>query len=140
MLLVGPPGLMVSTLFAAMNASSAAWTVLYSELHACTDELVVSPRSHCRSCGRVLNFVDLIPVGGYLIRRGRCASCGSPIGQSSPVVEGLSGALMLIPLATLGLGWGAVVGGVAVALLGAAAVTVAFARVQQPAKRGSRLG
>jgi prepilin signal peptidase PulO-like enzyme (type II secretory pathway) len=103
-------------------------------------ESLVSPRSHCRSCGRVLNLVDLIPVGGYLIRRGRCASCGSLIGPSSPVVEGLSGALMLIPLATLGLGWGAVVGGVAVALLGAAAVVVSFARAQAPARRGSRLG
>jgi|ERR1700674_59348 len=103
-------------------------------------ESLVSPRSHCRSCGRVLNFVDLIPVGGYLIRRGRCASCGSPIGPSSPLVEGLAGALMLIPLATLGLGWGAVVGGVAVSLLGAGAVTVSFARVQPQARRGSRLG
>ena len=37
-------------------------------------ESVVRPRSHCRSCGRVLNFVDLIPVAGYLIRAGRCAT------------------------------------------------------------------
>ena len=32
-------------------------------------ESVVSPRSHCRSCGRVLNVVDLFPVAGYLVRR-----------------------------------------------------------------------
>ena len=103
-------------------------------------ESIVGPRSHCRSCGRVLNLVDLIPVAGYLVRRGRCASCGASIGPSSPVVEGLAGAVMLIPMATLGVGWGAVVGGVAVALLGAAALTVSFARNQAPARRGSRLG
>jgi leader peptidase (prepilin peptidase) / N-methyltransferase len=103
-------------------------------------ESLISPRSHCRSCGRVLNFVDLIPVGGYLIRRGRCASCSSPIGPLSPTVEIFCGALMLIPLATLGLAWGAVVGSVAVSLLGAGAVTVSFARfarVQPPARRSS---
>ena len=103
-------------------------------------ESLVSPRSHCRSCGRVLNLVDLIPIAGYLIRRGRCATCGVPIGASSPVVEGLCGALMLISLAMLGLGWGAVAGGSAVVLLGAGAVAVSFARAQAPARPGSRLG
>src|SRR3981081_2034730 len=43
MFLVGPAELMGSTLFAAMKASSAACTVLYSELQAWTDELVVKP-------------------------------------------------------------------------------------------------
>jgi prepilin signal peptidase PulO-like enzyme (type II secretory pathway) len=102
-------------------------------------ESLVAPRSHCRSCGRVLNFVDLIPVAGYVIRRGRCASCGSSIGPSSPAIEAGSGALMLIPLAAFGLVPGAVVGAVAVAVVGAAAVTLSFARTQG-ARRGSRLG
>jgi prepilin signal peptidase PulO-like enzyme (type II secretory pathway) len=93
-------------------------------------ESLITPRSHCRSCGRVLNLVDLIPLVSYLIRKGRCASCGASIGPSSPVVEGLAGAVMLVPLATLGLGWGALVGGVGVTLLGAAAVSVSFARAQ----------
>ena len=57
-------------------------------------ESVVRPRSRCRSCGRVLNLVDLIPVAGYLIRAGRCATCtvfvpgcreiDSPIARSLP--------------------------------------------------------
>jgi prepilin signal peptidase PulO-like enzyme (type II secretory pathway) len=99
-------------------------------------ESLISPRSHCQSCGRVLNLVDLIPVAGYLIRRGRCAICASQIGLSSLVVEVLCGTVMLIPLATVGLPWGALVGGVAVALLGAGAVAVSLAR----ARPGSRLG
>jgi prepilin signal peptidase PulO-like enzyme (type II secretory pathway) len=102
-------------------------------------ESLMSPRSHCRSCGRVLNAVDLIPVIGYLIRRGRCASCSTSIGLSSPATEALCGAMMLIPLATLGLLPGAVVGGIGVALVGAAAVGLSFSRVED-ARRESRLG
>ena len=37
-------------------------------------ESLVTPRSHCRSCGRVLNVIDLLPVAGYFIRGGRCAT------------------------------------------------------------------
>lgn len=91
-------------------------------------ESLIHPRSHCRSCRRVLNVVDLIPVGGYLIRSGRCAGCGVSIGPLSPVVEGLCGALMLAPLIVLGLVPGALVGAAAVALIGVAVVGLAFAR------------
>lgn len=99
-------------------------------------ESIVHPRSHCRSCGRVLNVVDLIPVVGYLVRRGRCASCGTPIGPSSPAVEAVCGGLMVLPLAMLGPVAGALVGGVAVVGLGLAAVGLAFARAG--ARRESR--
>jgi leader peptidase (prepilin peptidase)/N-methyltransferase len=91
-------------------------------------ESLVRPRSHCRSCGRVLDLVDLIPVGGYLIRGGRCASCGVAIGPSSPLVEALCGAVMLAPLALLGPWPGAVVGFAAIALVGVGAVSVALRR------------
>src|SRR6266849_5680935 len=82
-------------------------------------ESIVRPRSHCRSCGRVLNLVDLIPVAGYAIRRGRCASCGASIGASAPAVEAACGLSMLVALATLGLASGALAGSAAIALLGA---------------------
>ncbi len=94
-------------------------------------ESVVRPRSHCRSCGRTLNLVDLIPVGGYLIRRGRCAGCGCAIGASSPLVEAACGALMLAPLILLGPLHGAAVGLGGVALVAAAAVGFAFARARR---------
>ena len=102
-------------------------------------ESLVHPRSHCRSCGRVLNLVDLIPVAGYMIRGGRCATCGASIGASSPAVEVLCGALMLASLAAFGLLLGALLGGVAVAIVGVAAVTLSFARTRG-ARRGFRLG
>jgi leader peptidase (prepilin peptidase)/N-methyltransferase len=97
------------------------------------------PRSHCRSCGRELGLVDLIPVGGYLIRGGRCASCGAAIGAWSPIVEVLCGIAMLAPLAFLGLWPGALVGFVAVSLLGLTAVGSAFGRTPG-SRRGSRVG
>jgi prepilin signal peptidase PulO-like enzyme (type II secretory pathway) len=89
-------------------------------------ESLVYPRSHCRSCGRELDVIDLIPVGGYFIRRGRCATCGVAIGASAPLVESMCGAVMLAPLALLGPWPGALLGFAAVALVGAAAVGLAF--------------
>ena len=102
-------------------------------------ESVMAPRSHCRSCGRVLNLVDLIPVAGYLIRNGRCATCGVMIGLSSLVTELLCGVLVLVPIAAFGLVKGALVGGFAVALVGVAAVTLAT-RSRSAKRPGSRLG
>jgi prepilin signal peptidase PulO-like enzyme (type II secretory pathway) len=102
-------------------------------------ESLVRPRSHCRACGRQLNVIDLVPIAGYLVRGGRCASCGVAIGASSPAVEALCGAFMLAPLALLGLARGAVVGGAAVTLVGVTAVGLSFARTHS-ARRGSRPG
>lgn len=73
-------------------------------------ESVISPRSHCRACGRQLNAVDLAPVAGYLIRGGRCATCRTPIGVSAPMVELVSAACMVVPIAWLGLWPGAAIG------------------------------
>ncbi len=87
-------------------------------------ESVIRPRSHCRSCGRVLNAVDLAPVVGYLLRAGRCASCGIRIGVASPLIEGLCGGAMLVALGFLGLWPGALVGLSAIAAVGAVALAL----------------
>ena len=99
-------------------------------------ESIVRPRSHCRSCGRTLNWVDLLPVAGYLVRRGRCATCGSPIGVSALVVEAASGAGMLIAVMLLGPVRGGIVGLVAIVLSGLVLVSVSTAR--RAAGRGVR--
>lgn len=91
-------------------------------------ESLVHPGSHCRACGRRLNFVDLVPVAGYLIRAGRCASCGAPIGAASPVVEALAGAAMAVPVFWLGPLRGGVAGLVLVTLLGVTVVGLARVR------------
>ncbi|TMD88111.1 MAG: prepilin peptidase [Chloroflexi bacterium] len=101
-------------------------------------ESLVRPRSHCRSCGRVLNVVDLIPVAGYLIRKGRCATCGVAIGALSPAVEALCGLAMIAGIAALGIGRGAAVGFALVAVIGLTAIAAGFARMR--AKPGSQAG
>ena len=85
-------------------------------------ESLVHPRSHCRSCGRQLNLLDLVPVGGYLLRRGRCASCGAAIGVSSLAVEGACGMVMMVPLLWLGVGRGFLIGSALVFGVGVVAV------------------
>jgi prepilin signal peptidase PulO-like enzyme (type II secretory pathway) len=97
-------------------------------------ESVLRPRSHCRTCSRRLNTVDLLPVLGYLIRGGRCATCRTPIGASAPLVEAATGALMLGALIWLGLWPGIVVGALAVAWFGLAAVGVSVLRGERPAE------
>src|SRR2546426_12822852 len=102
-------------------------------------ESIVRPRSHCRSCGRVLNLVDLIPIAGYAIRGGRCAGCGKTIGAASPAVEGLCGAPMLASLVLLGPLGGALVGAAAVSVVGVGAGGVGVGR-SCGAKREYRSG
>ena len=91
-------------------------------------ESIVSPRSHCRTCGRQLNVVDLIPVLGYAVRGGRCASCRTPIGATSPLIEAVSGGLMAAALIWLGLWPGALTGLALVAGWGAVVVLIALRR------------
>lgn len=91
-------------------------------------ESVVIPRSHCRACNRQLNFVDLLPVVGYLLRGGRCATCASPIGVVSPAVEVVAGASMLLPLVIAGVWPGAAIGVLVVAVWGGVVVGVSALR------------
>ena len=91
-------------------------------------ESIVRPRSHCRACGRQLNVVDLLPVLGYVIRRGRCASCGVAIGAQSPVIEASAGILMLVPTLWFGLWPGAVAGAALVGAWGVAVTGLAARR------------
>ena len=93
-------------------------------------ESVISPPSHCRSCGRRLNALDLLPIAGYCLRRGRCASCGVPIGAAAPAVEAVAGALMAAAVVWLGIWPGAVVGAALVALWGLGVTRVAVERAR----------
>lgn len=96
-------------------------------------ESVISPRSHCRACDRQLNTIDLLPVAGYFLRRGRCATCQAPIGVAAPIVEALCGLLVLVPVISLGLWPGAAIGLALVATFGLVVTGVAFRRRQAAA-------
>jgi prepilin signal peptidase PulO-like enzyme (type II secretory pathway) len=91
-------------------------------------ESLLAPRSYCRSCRRVLNAVDLLPVVGYIVRRGRCASCREPIGVASPLTEAICGVLMAGPTLLLGIWPGAVAGVALVATYGTTITALAIQR------------
>ncbi|MGI9860042.1 prepilin peptidase [Moorella naiadis] len=58
-------------------------------------ESVVYPPSRCDACGRRLGPVELLPVLGYLIHRGRCRHCGAPVPRWYPELEVLTAAIYL---------------------------------------------
>ncbi|WP_394679223.1 prepilin peptidase [uncultured Exiguobacterium sp.] len=56
-------------------------------------ESIVHPRSHCPTCGHVLGPLELTPVLGYVVLRGKCRSCGQSISIKYPALELLGGVL-----------------------------------------------
>lgn len=56
---------------------------------------VVTPRSACPRCKRGIALYDNIPVLSWLILRGRCRGCKSPISPRYLFIELLTGALFL---------------------------------------------
>jgi leader peptidase (prepilin peptidase)/N-methyltransferase len=56
-------------------------------------ESVVSPPSHCPSCGTPVRPYDNIPILSWLLLRGHCRGCGEPISVRYPLVEALTAAL-----------------------------------------------
>ena len=125
--------LIIGILFAAYLVGVAM--LLGSFINLAADRLprgesLVRPRSHCRSCDRELDAVDLVPVAGFLIRRGRCASCGARIGVSSLVVEAGCGASMAAALIAVGGPFGAGLGFLSVSAIGFVAVGLALSRAE----------
>jgi len=58
-------------------------------------ESLMSPGSRCPSCGTAIKPYDNLPVLGWLLLRGRCRSCGVQISPRYPIVEALTGVLMV---------------------------------------------
>jgi leader peptidase (prepilin peptidase)/N-methyltransferase len=82
--------------------------VIGSFLNVCIHRLpagesVVYPPSHCPGCGVRIRSRDNIPLLSYVLLRGRCRSCGAAISLRYPVVEALSGALLMLLLYRFGL-------------------------------------
>jgi leader peptidase (prepilin peptidase)/N-methyltransferase len=44
-------------------------------------------RSTCPCCGAPFGAVDLVPLAGFLLLRGRCRTCRAPIGLFHPAIE-----------------------------------------------------
>ncbi len=52
-------------------------------------------RSECRHCRKKLTASELIPLVSYIISRGKCRHCGKSISPTYPLLELLSGLLLL---------------------------------------------
>lgn len=98
-------------------------TIVGSFVGACVirierGEGVVTGRSRCNSCGRLLTASELVPMLSFLFLKGRCRSCRAPIARVQPLAEAAGAGIAL-------LAWGAAthwihgwVGPVLLALLG----------------------
>jgi len=56
-------------------------------------ESLITPASHCPSCGTPVRPYDNVPILSYLLLRGRCRACAEPISARYPLVEALTAAL-----------------------------------------------
>ncbi len=63
------------------------------------DISIVSPRSRCPKCERLIAWYDNIPLLSYALLGGRCRKCRTSISLRYPGVEGLTGiiSVLLVP-------------------------------------------
>ncbi|HEV8296778.1 MAG TPA: prepilin peptidase [Acidimicrobiales bacterium] len=66
---------------------------------------VVRPASHCFSCGTVLVWRDNVPIASWIVLRGRCRTCRTPISARYPVVEAGCAALFALVALRVGAHW-----------------------------------
>lgn len=64
-----------------------------------------APRSACPDCGHRITALENIPLLSYLVLRGRCSACGSPISLRYPLVEAATALLSVIVVWHFGLTW-----------------------------------
>lgn len=55
---------------------------------------LASPRSACPQCGHKLSALENIPLISYLLLKGKCRSCKTPISLRYPLIEALTGVLI----------------------------------------------
>jgi len=85
-------------------------------------ESVVWPGSRCPACGHSLSWWENVPLVSFLLLRGRCRTCKTPISWRYPLVEAVTAAGVLYAYLRHGLTWE----GVASAALAFLLVPVVF--------------
>ena len=66
---------------------------------------LAKPASRCPHCGHRIRWYENIPLLSYIRLRGKCSSCGAPIGARYPFVELLTAVLSAIVAWHFGFGW-----------------------------------
>lgn len=64
------------------------------EISSSTKYNLCHPRSACPSCGHHISALENIPIISYLLLKGRCKGCKTPISMRYPLIEALTGALI----------------------------------------------
>ena len=59
-------------------------------------ESLITPPSHCPKCNNPLKWYDNIPVLGWIKLRGKCRFCGLPISPRYPIVEAITGGILVL--------------------------------------------
>ena len=65
-------------------------------------EDIVSARSHCRCCNRILTPIELVPVVSWLAQNGKCRGCGAKVDTLYPIMEVAAVAVVLCALPIVG--------------------------------------
>ena len=78
--------------------AAAFGAVVGSFLNVCIYRLplgksVVYPPSACTNCARELLWYENVPIVSWLVLRGRCRTCGTPISFRYPLIEALTAAM-----------------------------------------------
>ncbi|MBP9803807.1 MAG: prepilin peptidase [Candidatus Accumulibacter sp.] len=68
---------------------------------------LVKPRSRCPACGHAISAIENVPVVSWILLRGRCAGCHTPISPRYPLVEISSGLFCAFAAWHFGYGWAA---------------------------------
>ena len=63
------------------------------------------PGSHCPHCKHAIGASENIPVISYILQRGKCIHCNSPISPRYPILETVTGLFSLLTVASFGLSW-----------------------------------
>ncbi|MHB8762621.1 MAG: prepilin peptidase [Coriobacteriia bacterium] len=68
-------------------------------------ESVVTPPSHCPSCGERIRWYDNVPLVSWMLLGGRCRACGEAIAGRYFLVEVASGVLFALAVLAFGPTW-----------------------------------
>lgn len=66
---------------------------------------IVVPRSACPQCGHKITAAENIPIISYLMLKGKCSNCKTPISKRYPIIEFFTMLLSIIVAWKFGFSW-----------------------------------